>query len=555
MSRHAHASPKESSATLPLKQTKSNLLQRKCDCGGSSSMAGGCQNCKEKSLGLQRKAAGHDQTHHDIPPIVHEVMRSSGRPLDDATRAFMEPRFGHDFSQVRIHTDSKAADSARAVNALAYTVGRNLVFGEGQYEPNSSAGRRLMAHELAHVVQQQGSGTEVTPQTRLEMDHPKDAAEQEADALANRITAAPSAGTTLSTPDSFRPVRAGTIQCTPAPPSHGGVTGVRDLNKIRIDAVADFVASSMTAPRVVNVHVNEPAVTHLTWMLFDPNDQALPGGYSTVPGFPDSTTRPFTLQPTHFSGAGFVPGKYILRCSGLNAQHQPVVFADRDFNVLSSDMTTGTALATTHGRLTFTKYRSTNANPPATPRYSVEVEIQFLPDTSVNCADVSYIQIGRTIDNEGRSQHHTVNPEQNARQTPLAWSLDRVAGAPSPFYISDRNPATGAVTDNPGWGQAGHGGASPAAATLIDRPSWNQINNASFETCAICRSGANKGQTYGCATWGYTANSSGQVTLMPRGFRQMPSDQFEEARAAWNTWRTGVAAATRPEEAPTLTRP
>jgi hypothetical protein len=68
----------------------------------------------------------------------------------------MEPRFGHDFSRVRVHTDSKAAESARAVNALAYTVGRDVVFGAGQHVPGTSAGQRLLAHELAHVVQQKG---------------------------------------------------------------------------------------------------------------------------------------------------------------------------------------------------------------------------------------------------------------------------------------------------------------------------------------------------------------------------------------------------------------
>ena len=90
------------------------------------------------------------------PPIVHDVLNSAGRPLDAATRQFMEPRFGHDFSNVRIHTGSQAAESARAVNALAYTVGHNVVFGSGQYAPATQAGRQLLAHELAHAVQQEG---------------------------------------------------------------------------------------------------------------------------------------------------------------------------------------------------------------------------------------------------------------------------------------------------------------------------------------------------------------------------------------------------------------
>lgn len=94
------------------------------------------------------------------PPIVHNVLRSPGRPLDPATRGFMESRFGHDFSRVRIHTDERAARSAREVNALAYSVGRDVVFADGQYAPHSNSGQRLLAHELTHVVQQcQSDGT------------------------------------------------------------------------------------------------------------------------------------------------------------------------------------------------------------------------------------------------------------------------------------------------------------------------------------------------------------------------------------------------------------
>jgi Domain of unknown function (DUF4157) len=87
-------------------------------------------------------------------PVVGAVLRSPSEPLGMATRTFMEPRFGCSFSDVRIHTDSIAAESARDVDALAYTVGRDIVFGDGQYMPHTEAGQKLIAHELAHVVQQ-----------------------------------------------------------------------------------------------------------------------------------------------------------------------------------------------------------------------------------------------------------------------------------------------------------------------------------------------------------------------------------------------------------------
>jgi hypothetical protein len=89
-----------------------------------------------------------------VPPVVYDVLCSSGQPLDVATRAFFEPRFGHDFGEVRVHTDAKAAESAHAVNALAYTTGTHIVFGAGGLAGSGPDRERLLAHELAHVVQQ-----------------------------------------------------------------------------------------------------------------------------------------------------------------------------------------------------------------------------------------------------------------------------------------------------------------------------------------------------------------------------------------------------------------
>jgi hypothetical protein len=113
---------------------------------------------EEEEKALQMKAAGPEADRGDAPPIVHEVLRTSGRPLDASTRAFFELRFGWDFSTVRVHADAAAQASARAVKAQAFTVGNDVVFGAGRFAPASPEGRRLLAHELAHVVQQSGSG-------------------------------------------------------------------------------------------------------------------------------------------------------------------------------------------------------------------------------------------------------------------------------------------------------------------------------------------------------------------------------------------------------------
>jgi hypothetical protein len=122
-------------------------VQRKCSCGKS----GECEECKNQPL--RRKATGAAESGY-APPIVHQVLRSSGEPLGRSTLDFFEPRFRADFSSVRVHRDSAAGESARAVLARAYTVGRHIVFGPGEYSPDSAGARSLLAHELAHVLQQ-----------------------------------------------------------------------------------------------------------------------------------------------------------------------------------------------------------------------------------------------------------------------------------------------------------------------------------------------------------------------------------------------------------------
>ena len=108
---------------------------------------------------LERRAGSPGKEGTPAPPIVDRALSSSGQPLDAAARAYFSPRFGRDFSAVRVHTDPLAAESAQAVDAFAYTVGRDIVFAPGQYAPGSASGRRLIAHELSHVVQQEGQGT------------------------------------------------------------------------------------------------------------------------------------------------------------------------------------------------------------------------------------------------------------------------------------------------------------------------------------------------------------------------------------------------------------
>src|ERR1700680_3921390 len=141
--------------------TGSLVLQRKCACGGSTASGSQCEEWKKKNqASVQRKAANPSSQSATIaPPIVHEVLNSPGQPLDGATRSHFEPRFGYDFSRVRVHTGDKAAESAQAVGAFAETVVTQVVFESGRYAPGTKAGQELLAHELGHVVQQQRAGS------------------------------------------------------------------------------------------------------------------------------------------------------------------------------------------------------------------------------------------------------------------------------------------------------------------------------------------------------------------------------------------------------------
>jgi hypothetical protein len=172
------------------------LLQRKCDCGKHTT-GGECEECARKKERLRRKlriGAENDPLEReadrvadqitsgagpysigrsppsirrrvnsgsdfegDIPDSVTRTLTRSGEPLSASVRAEMEPRFGHDFSGVRVHRDGLAERSARDVEAKAYAVGNNIVFAAGEYMPSTQSGRHLIAHELAHVVQQGAS--------------------------------------------------------------------------------------------------------------------------------------------------------------------------------------------------------------------------------------------------------------------------------------------------------------------------------------------------------------------------------------------------------------
>jgi hypothetical protein len=190
-----------------------NVLQRKCSCN-KSGREEECEACaKKKPAALQRKP-GNGPAISKIPSLVKDVLHAPGRELDPDTRFSMGSHFNHDFSKVRVHTDAKAAESARAVNALAYTVGEKVVFNTGQYNPGNREGQQLLAHELTHVVQQSGTAIQ---EDNLRIGQPDDSFEQEAANQAGQVKTGESKGGDQASPAQL--TGAAFVQRQPAGPS------------------------------------------------------------------------------------------------------------------------------------------------------------------------------------------------------------------------------------------------------------------------------------------------------------------------------------------------
>lgn len=274
------------------------LLQPKCACGGRPGPTGECETCGEKRL---RNQAAMQAGLTEAAGLVDDVLRSSGEPLDTATRSFFEPRFGHDFGRVRLHTNAKATESARAVNALAYAVDNHVVVRADKFAPKTSPGRHLLAHELTHVMQQSanGRGSE---------------AEARADSAAHKIT-------------NGQQVTSGAIGTAPIglykqhddqEPKEGSIASDDELIKLVRGHFGSSQKKSMypAIPLTSPLHPNwkpaaptfdmrnreKPASMNLSWL--SPNvppgpasqEMKLPAGYSYNPGDPNAKKKLYTEE-------------------------------------------------------------------------------------------------------------------------------------------------------------------------------------------------------------------------------------------------------------------
>ena len=237
------------------------VIQRKCLCGS-------CPDCQKKKEAVQKKGMGSGPSVVAAPSLVSSVIGDAGHPLDSGVRSGMESRFGQDFGNVRVHTDPRAAESARAIDAKAYTVGNHIVFGSGAYDPSSPHGQHLLAHELTHTVQQ--GGIQRMPAEGLGVGSSVDPMETEADRVADAVTAGYSA-------PSIAPRQIGVVQraanaAATTPAVGAGLTALGPgVNVNALKALPGGV-------KVVDVITPGPGVGSADTMVFKVDKLLLPNG-------------------------------------------------------------------------------------------------------------------------------------------------------------------------------------------------------------------------------------------------------------------------------------
>lgn len=244
----------------------SPLRAKPCNCGGS------CSECQSQEHALSREASRAVRP-AEAPPPVQQTLNSPGQSLDTDTRGYFEGRFGRDFSHIRIHSDAHAAQSAKAVNAAAYTVGRHIVFDEGHYHPESHSGRELMAHELTHTVQQDQAGNSAGLITMAELDH-----KSEKEAASN--AAAISSQKSLPVKEQARGIQR---QPNPSIPPSG-----LDLRTGLAESASPFLASAIGSVTIDGFETGKSSISST-------NQTKLAGAASTIQillnKYPGSTVR------------------------------------------------------------------------------------------------------------------------------------------------------------------------------------------------------------------------------------------------------------------------
>lgn len=255
------------------------------------------------------------------PQEIHDTLRSTGESLDNATRASMNRRLAYDFSHVRIHHDAKAAKSAEQLDALAFTVGRDIVFARGQYHPDHTNGASLLAHELMHVKQQGGARPVSQPGVLDDEDLEGEA--RMAEAGASRVPAEKSLG-------------AAAVQRTPAVPTGSAGAAAYDRSLVTIDPIHDVsnVASGTVAAQTAQVSVTATGAKHMTWEIYNADDTMI-DGFSTTPKSKKPLTEPFVVDDKVLKKS-VKEGRYTLRCIARDGA-TAIAYADQTFYVWATN--------------------------------------------------------------------------------------------------------------------------------------------------------------------------------------------------------------------------
>jgi hypothetical protein len=233
-------------------------VQRQCTCEGNGGAGGECPSCQAEGQ-VQRQAADEDAPAR-LPPSVSRAMNTGGgQALPRQVRGPMEQAFGTDFGGVRIHTDAQAARAAADINAYAFTAGQDVYFGSGRFQPETQDGKKLLAHELTHTVQQRGAGPSPgMAQTAMRVSQPGDPEEREAESAAGAVTAgqpAPLPGPATPGPGLARDGAPG-----PAPPAPAGGNTVSESVAAIIYDLKGITTSAASA-RILNQFLGRDAAS------------------------------------------------------------------------------------------------------------------------------------------------------------------------------------------------------------------------------------------------------------------------------------------------------
>jgi hypothetical protein len=234
----------------------STLIVRRCGDHACEGRCGGRNEKREPSpsrWGARRETA--------IPAVIGNVLGSPGDALAPPVRAFMESQFGHDFSRVRVHTDARAAESARSIGALAYTLGQHVVFPAERFTPESTAGVKLLAHELTHTIQQrQAHSGAISPQ----IGERGDASEVEADRVASTVVRSVNGSPSPASPSPASP--------SPASPAQAAIVQRQSASEVATDIIEVGPIDAWRAKNLADEALKKAQTTGLPGLHNGPAD-------------------------------------------------------------------------------------------------------------------------------------------------------------------------------------------------------------------------------------------------------------------------------------------